>query len=284
MTVDEFASQLNSTVCATGAVPVPLSAITTGEMVPVFAREMLPDALPLLDGPKATVNEVDVPAGNASGKLSPEMLNPGPLVLSEDTVILALLPLLSCIVLLLALPTTTLPKATELGDAVSPPALWPVPVSATFCGLPVALSAMLNEPARDPAVVGVKVTLTLQLALFSSLAPQLLVWAKSPDTLMLIATAAVPPLLTATFWVLLVPRTTLPKASVAGVIASTAVGLTLTDEELPLLPPQLTVAETQVVTIRRGSTFARGDHPSNMADLKHDGKDNYHEGQFPFQS
>lgn len=56
----------------------------------------------------------------------------------------------------------------------------PVPVSATVCGLPEALSAMLSNPPRIPAAVGVKVMLILQLARPATALPQLLVAAKSP--------------------------------------------------------------------------------------------------------
>jgi len=35
----------------------------------------------------------------------------------------------------------------------------PVPVKLTVCGLPVALSAIVSEALRDPAAVGVNVTL-----------------------------------------------------------------------------------------------------------------------------
>jgi len=40
----------------------------------------------------------------------------------------------------------------------------PVPESATECGLPCALSAMVRVPARLPEAVGAKVTLIVQLA------------------------------------------------------------------------------------------------------------------------
>lgn len=43
--------------------------------------------------------------------------------------------------------------------------LLPVPLSATVCGLPVALSAMLSVATSSPVAVGVKVTLIVQLAL-----------------------------------------------------------------------------------------------------------------------
>jgi hypothetical protein len=40
----------------------------------------------------------------------------------------------------------------------------PVPLSATICGLPVALSAMFNVAVRAPAACGVNITLIVQLA------------------------------------------------------------------------------------------------------------------------
>ena len=60
----------------------------------------------------------------------------------------------------------------------------PVPVSATVCGLPEALSAMLNIPLLVPAAVGLKVTLILQLPPAGTALPHALVSAKSPLAVM----------------------------------------------------------------------------------------------------
>ena len=57
--------------------------------------------------------------------------------------------------------------------------LAPVPERLTVCGLPVALSVRVTAAVRVPAAVGLKVTLIVQLAPAATLAPQLLVWAKS---------------------------------------------------------------------------------------------------------
>src|ERR1017187_7774977 len=51
---------------------------------------------------------------------------------------------------------------SAVGD-VSVKAAAPVPESNIDCGLPVALSLMLNAATRAPLAVGVKVTLMLQL-------------------------------------------------------------------------------------------------------------------------
>ena|ERR1035441_6629601 len=55
----------------------------------------------------------------------------------------------------------------------------PEPVRLTFWGLAGALSTMVSLPVRVPGWVGVKVTLTVQLAPGASV-EQALVWAKSP--------------------------------------------------------------------------------------------------------
>lgn len=52
----------------------------------------------------------------------------------------------------------------------------PVPLSATVCGEPVALSAMLSVAESAAAAAGLKVTETVQKALAASDAPQVLVW------------------------------------------------------------------------------------------------------------
>lgn len=58
----------------------------------------------------------------------------------------------------------------------------PVPLSATLCGLVVALSVIVTLALRLPLAVGEKVTLLVQAALTANvLGPigQVLVWAKS---------------------------------------------------------------------------------------------------------
>jgi hypothetical protein len=59
-------------------------------------------------------------------------------------------------------------------DALGPP-LVPVPVSATDCGLPVALSDTDIVAVRVPTTVGVKVTLIVQFAPLATDEPQLFV-------------------------------------------------------------------------------------------------------------
>jgi hypothetical protein len=56
-------------------------------------------------------------------------------------------------------------KVNEVGEKVAiGAAAVPVPVRATVCGLPAALSATAREALRAPVAEGVKVTLMVQLA------------------------------------------------------------------------------------------------------------------------
>jgi hypothetical protein len=69
----------------------------------------------------------------------------------------------------------------------------PVPLRAAVCGDPDALSVTVSVPVRAPAAVGVKVTEIVQLPLAATDVPQVLLWAKSPETaICVIVKAAVP--------------------------------------------------------------------------------------------
>ncbi len=77
----------------------------------------------------------------------------------------------------------------------------PVPVRATVCGLPLALSVMVTAPVLTPPPAGLKATLRAQLALGATLEPQLLVWEESPLAEMLaMLRVALPVLVRVTIW------------------------------------------------------------------------------------
>jgi len=57
----------------------------------------------------------------------------------------------------------------------------PVPLKLMEWGLPLALSTMLTAALRDPAAVGVNVTLIAQFAPDATPLAQVFVWAKSPE-------------------------------------------------------------------------------------------------------
>jgi hypothetical protein len=62
----------------------------------------------------------------------------------------------------LAAPTTTEPKFTLLGDAVT--GALPFPVRLTICGLVLASSVNVSVPVAAPSATGLKVTLIVQFA------------------------------------------------------------------------------------------------------------------------
>jgi hypothetical protein len=76
-------------------------------------------------------------------------------------------------------PTSCAGKVKEAGERLTTGAV-PVPVRLTVCVVGLALSVIVKAPVSEPTTVGVKVTLRVQLAPSATLAPQLLVSAKSP--------------------------------------------------------------------------------------------------------
>ena len=85
----------------------------------------------------------------------------------------------------------------------------PVPLRVTVCGLPVASSKIVTEPVLVPAPSGLKVTEICSQAPAHMVFPQVLVWEKSPPvTTLKIASEALPVLVRAIVWgLLLVPTT-----------------------------------------------------------------------------
>jgi hypothetical protein len=92
-------------------------------------------------------------------------------------------------------PTVSLPKDSEVGEAVSValPALVPVPDRPTVRVLLVALLATLSDPEAAPVAVGVKVTDAVHEAPAASELPQVLLSPNGDaDEIEEIAAAAVP--------------------------------------------------------------------------------------------
>ena len=91
----------------------------------------------------------------------------------------------------------------------------PVPLRATLCGLPVALSVNVRLALRAPAIVGVNMTFKVHEApagIVLGLMGQLLVWAKSPalvpvSTMLVRVKAPVPLLVSVTVCAVLVVPT-----------------------------------------------------------------------------
>jgi hypothetical protein len=111
----------------------------------------------------------------------------------------------------LVVPKGWLAKVKLVGDKLTRGDGRPFPASVIVCGLSDALSVMFTEPYRSPGTVGVKVTLMMQLAPTARLAPQVLVWAKSPLAEMLIMIkVALPVFVRVTVWGALVLPTACP--------------------------------------------------------------------------
>ena len=98
---------------------MPLRAMVAGELVALLAMVMLPVTLPAAVGAKATVKEADCPAARVRGSASPVTLKPLPVTLSLEREMLPL-PLLETVTVCVALvPVATLPKLSEVEEAVS---------------------------------------------------------------------------------------------------------------------------------------------------------------------
>jgi len=140
--------------------PVPESATVDAEPVELLAIEIEPTEFPAAAGSKLTVNEVLWPALRVTGKERAEMLNPVPLTLALLMVNAAEPELVSETVLVVAVPTLTLPKLNEAGLKASTgePTLRPVPESATVDAEPIELLAIEIKPLQLPAAAGSKLT------------------------------------------------------------------------------------------------------------------------------
>lgn len=110
-----------------GATPVPDSGMVKLGFDPFEVMLTLPLAAPLAVGEKSTENEVVWPAVKVTGKDSPLKLNPVPLALAARMVRVDPPVLVSVPVMLVLLPSCTLPNAGLAGLATSWPATVPVP-------------------------------------------------------------------------------------------------------------------------------------------------------------
>ena len=131
------------------------------------------------------------------------MLVPQPLVeMAKPAVVAMLVKLRATLWLLvretdldwLVLPTVTVPRLRDVAERVT--GAVPVPERITVCGLVAASSVKTSVPEAAPRADGEKVMPTEHLAAAARLAPQVLVVMLKP------ALAAMPPTLSATFWLL----------------------------------------------------------------------------------
>jgi hypothetical protein len=150
-------------VTITGAVPVPVSFTVCGEFVALSMTVTVPVSVPAAWGVNVTVTEQLAPALRVAGQLLVCAKSP------VDAIVIgvATVPVSFTVTTLPALvvPTICAANVSLAGVAVTmTTAATPVPVSFTVCGEFVAVSVIVSVPVRVPAVVGVNVTLTVQLA------------------------------------------------------------------------------------------------------------------------
>ena len=221
-----------SVMAGAETVPVPKSATVCGLPVALSLIVTLALRLPVAEGENVTLIVQFAPAANVLGLSGQEFVwakSPALIPLTAILLIVsAAVPLLVSVTDLAALvvPTSWLPKLSDVGLSVTAGAgVTPVPLSATLCGLPLALSLTVTLALRPPFAEGVKVTLMMQLTPAASvfgLSGQVFVWAKSPafaplsETLVMVS-AAVPLLVSvATCAALVVPTFWLPKLRLVG--------------------------------------------------------------------
>src|SRR5438045_1086736 len=134
------------------------------------------------------------PAANVAGLVgqafAPELVAAKSPETPNELMVKAAVPVFVSVTVIgvLAVDSNWLPKPRLVGANPAPGAV-PLPVSATVCGLPPALSTTDSVPVRAPETVGVKVTSMVQSLpaahpaglVGQAFAPEL-VAAKSPET------------------------------------------------------------------------------------------------------
>jgi hypothetical protein len=211
-----------SVSCAWPAVPVPLSAIVSGDPGRLLAIEMLPLVAPAVVGANFTPNVAFCPAVNVSGVESPVTLNAAPVTVADVTVTLAVPAFVKVTFVVPVVPTSRLPKLTEEGFAARLPCV-PLPVSGTVTVESFALLLIVMLPDAAPAAVGVNVATKLVLcpaAIVSGVEKPLMLNPVPDATTCETVAFAVPELVNVIVCGLLLPTCTLPKFTLPGFAVS----------------------------------------------------------------
>ena len=140
------------------AVPVPESAMLSGEFDAFDATDKLPLAAPVLVGVKVAVYVTLWFAVRVSGKFSPLIEKAAALELTCEMVTDDPPALVSVSDKFVLLPTWTLPNARLVGLAVSVPCVTPVPESGMLKLGFEPVEVMLTLPLATPLAVGEKST------------------------------------------------------------------------------------------------------------------------------
>src|SRR5947207_5198574 len=213
---------LRPTAGAGIGVPVPLSATLCGLSAALSTKARLALRAPTAVGAKATSTVQVLPAATVAPlQVSlPVVKSPGLAPVSATLVMARFAASVLVTVTVwaaLVVPTSWLPKERPAAEKLAPV---PLPVSATLCGLLLALSAKVRLAVRVPAVAGVKATSTLQVPPGATAAAEQLsaLLAKSPalapaSVTLVTLSVLLPMLVTATVWVGLATPTYWPPKS-----------------------------------------------------------------------
>jgi hypothetical protein len=210
-------------VSAAGDAPVPLNAIVKLGFDAFDVMEMLPLKLFADGGVNVTLNEALCPGVNVRGVVIPDMLNPLPLSVAAEIVMLEPPVFLSVSVWLWFCPRTTLVKVKLAGVAVSVPNATAVPLRGTDKLGFDAFEVMDTLPLTLPVVAGVSVTLNEALCPGAKISGALIPEMLNPVPLTVaaeIVALKAPVFFTVSVCVWLCPTTTLLNVRLAGVAVS----------------------------------------------------------------
>jgi hypothetical protein len=160
----------------------PVKATVCGFPIALSVTERLAVREPAASGVKVTAILQLAPAARVAAQVLVSLKSPAyvPLMLIPEIFKTAVPTLVRVIVDgELAEPTAMEPNVTEVGENETA-GDEPLPVKATVCGLPIALSVTEMLAVREPAATGINVTAILQLAPAARVEAQVLVSLKSP--------------------------------------------------------------------------------------------------------
>jgi hypothetical protein len=137
-----------------GAVPIPLSAMLSGEFGALLVIEMLPLAFPAEVGANLAVNDVAWPALSVTGVVNPLKLKPAPEELADEITTLAVPVFVNVTEIDSLAPVIRLPKLMPAGLADNRPCV-PMPVNGMVNDGFEALLLIVIVPTEFPVAVGV---------------------------------------------------------------------------------------------------------------------------------
>lgn len=202
-----------------GVAPVPVSAAICGLPAALSFIETEALRVPAAEGAKVMLSVQFAPAATLEPQVLVWAKSPAFAPVSEIPATVSTEPPLFVSVMVWAALVEPIPcdENVRLAGASVTAATTPLPVKATVCGLPAALSVMDADAERAPVVDGSKVTLIVQNAPEATGEPQVFVWLKSeafaPVRLTLLMLSGTPPVFVTVMFcpVLVVPTACDPK-------------------------------------------------------------------------